>query len=185
MEPSPDPVTMTLEAFADTVLPGCRRAGDDPAIAGVCDTPGSVAAGALELLFDPATGFAEGLPYLAPMLDGHAAKYAGERDLALDGGLPAFVALGYDDRAALLESLVAPGHPEREVWVGLFMFANMAFDSAAHRPTAQAIAEGHPGLRAMGIAAPDADGLWRFPAYSYRRALADLHPDTTPSGSPA
>ncbi|MEJ2885794.1 DUF5987 family protein [Actinomycetospora aeridis] len=176
---------MTLEAFADTVLPGCRRGADDPAIAGVSDTPGAVESGALTLLFDPASGFAEGLPFLAPMLDGHAAKYAGERDVALDGALPAFVALGYDDRAALLSSLVAPGHPERDVWVGLFMFANMAFDSAAHLPTAQAIAEGHPGLRAMGIATPDADGLWRFPAYSYRRALADLHPDTTPSGSPA
>ncbi|MFC5064235.1 DUF5987 family protein [Actinomycetospora atypica] len=180
-----DPVTMTLEAFADTVLPGRKRGPEDPAVVGVSDTPGAVEAGALTLMYDEATGLAEGLPFLAPMLDGHAAKYAGERDIVLDGTLPAFVALAYDDRAALLESLTRPGHPEREVWVGLFMFANMAFDSAAHLPTLQALAEGHPGLRAMGIATPDADGLWRFPAYSYRRVLADLHPDTTPSGSPA
>lgn len=185
MEISTDPVTMTLEAFADTVLPGRKRGRHDPQIAGVSDTPGAVESGALTLLFDEATGFTEGLPYLAPMLDGHAASYAGEHGVGLDETLPAFVGLPYQHREALLESLTRPGHPEREVWVGLFMFANMAFDSAAHLPTAQAIAEDHPGLRAMGLATPDADGLWRFPAYSYRRALADLHPDTTPSGSPA
>ncbi|WP_372974782.1 DUF5987 family protein [Microbispora sp. GKU 823] len=27
--------------------------------------------------------------------------------------------------------------------------------------------------------------MWRFPAFSYGRPLARLHPDTTPSGSPA
>lgn len=181
-------MTMTLEALADTVVPGCKRAGvpdGDPAIAGVSDTPGAVAAGALELLHTPATGLTEGLPYLAPMLDAHALTWAGERGLTLDPELPAFVALDYDERAGLVDSLTRPGHPEREGWVGMVLFCNMAFDSAAHLPTAQAIAEGHPGLGAMGFAGPDADGLWRFPAFSYGRELAAVHPDTTPSGSPA
>jgi hypothetical protein len=51
--------------------------------------------------------------------------------------------------------------------------------------TTDAIAAGHVGLATIGFAPPDADGLWRFPAYSYGRQLATLHPDTTPSGSPA
>jgi enediyne biosynthesis protein E8 len=37
----------------------------------------------------------------------------------------------------------------------------------------------------MGLARPDDDGLWRFPQYSYGRRLAELHPHTTASGSPA
>jgi len=48
-----------------------------------------------------------------------------------------------------------------------------------------ALKAGHPGLLALGYQLPDADGLWRFPKFSYRRKLAELHPDTTPSGSPA
>jgi hypothetical protein len=63
------------------------------------------------------------------------------------------------------------------------MFSNMAFDSAAHLHTAEAIAAGHPGLLAMGMTPPDADGLWRYGEFSYRRPLAALHPDTLPNGS--
>ena len=44
---------------------------------------------------------------------------------------------------------------------------------------AEALAAGHPGLTAMGITAPDADGLWRFADYGYGRELARLHPNTT------
>ena len=38
---------LTLEAFADTILPGEKRTPDDTAVAGVSDGPGAVAAGAL------------------------------------------------------------------------------------------------------------------------------------------
>jgi hypothetical protein len=65
------------------------------------------------------------------------------------------------------------------------MFSTMAYDSAAHLPTAQALADGHPGLTAMGFRRPDDDGLWRFPRFSYQRPLARPHPQTTPTGSPA
>jgi enediyne biosynthesis protein E8 len=61
----------------------------------------------------------------------------------------------------------------------------MAFDTAAHMHTTDAIATGHPGLAAMGFAKPDDDGLWRFPDYSYGRQLARIHPGTTPAGNPA
>jgi hypothetical protein len=179
--------TTTLEAFADTIIPGAKRSPDDRAIAGVATGGGAVAAGALELLEMPATGVAPGLDYLAQALSGHAETYAAEQGLELDtqdGTVPAFVALPYEHRAALVLKLTAPGHPEKDGWVLLALFSNMAFDVAPHLHTADAIAAGHPGLIAMGFAKPDTDGLWRFPNYSYRRQLASLHPATTVSGSP-
>jgi enediyne biosynthesis protein E8 len=176
---------MTLEAYADTILPGEKRYPDDHAIAGVSEGGGAVAAGALEVLEDSASGVAVGLPYLAQSLNGHAQNYASEHNLELNPELPAFVALDYDHRAELVATLTKPGHPERDGWVLLAMFSNMAFDIAPHKHTAEALAEGHPGLTAIGLSKPDADGLWRFPEFSYGRQLASPRPDTTPSGSPA
>jgi hypothetical protein len=174
----------TLEAFADTIVPGVKRFPDDRAIAGVCEEPGAVEAGALELLADPATGVAMGLVPLSGALNGHAGAYAERAGLTLDDGVPPFVALDYDDRAALIGELTAWGNPERDGWVLLAMFSNMAFDTAAHRSTADALADGHPGLLLMGITKPDPDGLWRFPDFSYGREFAKRHPNTTESGSP-
>ncbi|MFF5207183.1 DUF5987 family protein [Streptosporangium sp. NPDC000396] len=177
--------TMTLEAFADTIVPGEKRSPDDRAVAGAATGGGAVAAGAIELLEWDATGVAAGLDDFARLLNEHARAYAAEHELVLDEQVPSFVALPFEHRTLLVQRLTTPGHPEKEFWVSLALFSNMAFDSAAHMSTADAIAAGHPGLVAMGIAKPDADGLWRFPEYSYGRQLANLHPDTTPSGSPA
>lgn len=176
---------MTLEAFADTIIPGEKRFPGDRAIAGAAPGGGAVAAGALELLAWDATGVTEGLDDYVRLLNEHARSYADEHGLALDESVPPFVALSFEHRTALVQRLVSPDHPEKDFWVLLALFSNMAFDSAAHMNTAEAIAAGHPGLIAMGIAKPDSDGLWRFPAFSYGRPLARLHPDTTPSGSPA
>jgi hypothetical protein len=180
-----DDRTQTLEAFADTILPGEKRSPDDHAIAGVASGGGSVASGAVELLEHPAGGFADSLDGLMSLLNAHAGAYAEEHAIALDAALPAFVALSYPDRVAVIRALTDPEHPEKAIWVGLSMFSVMAFDSAAHLDTPQALQAGHPGLTAMGYAKPDADGLWRFPRFSYGRVLADLHPKTTATGSPA
>lgn len=177
--------TATLEAFADTILPGEKRAPDDRPIAGVAPGGGAVAAGAIELLEWDATGMAGGLDELARLLNEHARGYAAERAMPLDDTVPPFVALPFADRTALVRRLTAPGHPEKEFWVLLALFSYMAYDAAPHLGTAEAIAAGHPGLTALGFERPDADGLWRFPDYSYGRRLADVHPDTTLSGSPA
>jgi hypothetical protein len=176
---------MTLEAFADTIIPGEKRHPDDHAIAGVSEGGGAVAAGALEVLEHAASGVAAGLPYLAVSLNGHAQNYAQEHGIALDDELPAFVALSYEDRAEVVATLTRPGHPEKDGWVLLALFSNMAFDIAPHKHTIEAMEEGHPGLTAIGLTKPDADGLWRFPDFSYGRELAQPRPDTTPSGSPA
>lgn len=177
--------TATLEAFADTIVPGAKRSPDDRAIAGVCDDPGAVEAGALELLETPATGVTEGLGHLAGALNAHARAYAERTGVELDEDVPPFVSLTYEHRAALITELTAPGHPEKDGWVLLALFSNMAYDSAAHRSTGEAIADGHPGLLAIGFATPNPDGLWRFPDYSYGEELAKRHPGTTESGSPA
>ena len=182
-ESETDARTLTLEAFADTILPGEKRFPGDRSVAGAAPGPGAVAAGAIALLETPATGITAGLDYLAQALDQKAVAYAEERGLTLDDDVPAFVALPFEDRTALVRGLVAPDNPERDGWVLLTMFSNMAFDSAAHVPLAEAVAAGHPGLRAMGVTPPDADGLWRFARHSYRRPLAALHPDTLPNGS--
>jgi hypothetical protein len=63
------------------------------------------------------------------------------------------------------------------------MFCFMAFDTGAFKPTRQALAEGHVGLRTIGFYPPEEDGQWRFPESSYRRATAELHPDTDDTGS--
>ncbi|UOE21939.1 regulator [Thermobifida halotolerans] len=169
---------MTLEAFADTVLPGEKRSPDDRAIAGAAPGGGAVAAGAIELLRTPATGIADGLDDYADLLTKHALGYAAEHGLQLDETVPPFVALPFEHRTALVQALTAPGHPEKPFWVLLALFSYMAFDSAAHLNTRQALASGHPGLTAMGVSTPDADGLWRFAEHSYGRRLSDVHPDT-------
>jgi hypothetical protein len=177
--------TLTLEAFADTIVPGEKRSPDDVAIAGASPGPGAVQAGAIELLETPATGIAGSLDIYARDLNDRARAYADGRGIDPGGSVPPFVALSFADRTALVRQLTAPGNPEKDLWVLLVMFANMAFDTAPHLHTADAVAAGHPGLAAMGFARPGPDGLWRFPDYSYGRQLARIHPGTTPSGSPA
>lgn len=176
---------MTLEAFADTFVPGEKRSPDDVAIAGAAPGPGAVAAGAIALLETPAAGVAAGLDDVVTTLNDHASEYASDHDLTLDPSVPPFVALDYEHRSALMRELTSPEHPEKEFWVLTALFCFMAFDTAAHMDTVRAIEEGHPGLTAMGYAKPDPDGLWRFPDYTYGRQLARAHPDTTPNGDPS
>lgn len=177
--------TLTIEAYADTIIPGEKRTPDDQAVAGAAPGAGAVAAGALELLSDPAGGLAPALESMAVALDAHAERYARDHGLTLAADLPGFVALPFAHRTALVEQLTAWEHPEHEMWVGLALFSNMAYDSAAHLHTAEALTAGHPGLLALGYEPPDTDGLWRFERFSYGRQLAPPHPRTTASGSPS
>jgi len=178
-------LVITLEAFADTFVPGEKRSPDDIAVAGAALGAGAVAAGAIELLQTPATGVSEGLADLVSILNEHATEYASERGMPLDSGVPPFVALRFEHRTELVRNLTAPEHPEKEFWILTALFCFMAFDTAAHMGTVSAIESGHPGLTMMGFAKPDDDGLWRFPNFSYGRQLARIHPGTTPSGDPA
>lgn len=178
-------MTVTIEAFADTIVPGEKRGPQDRAIAGAAAGPGAVVAGAVTLLEQPGGGLAPMLEALAAGLNDHAAEYAAEHGLNLDDDRLPFVCLPFAHRTALVQLLTAPDHAEKQMWVGLALFSNMAFDSAAHLSTPDAVAHGHPGLASIGFFHPDDDGLYRFPAFSYGRRLADLHPDTTSTGNPS
>ncbi|MEU6094771.1 DUF5987 family protein [Streptomyces sp. NPDC047079] len=180
----PESRNAVLEAFADTIIPGEKRHPDDRAVAGVSAGGGAVASGVIAVLETPEGGMAPALDDLARTLDEHAVRFRTDHGLPPDEREP-FVGLRYDERLALVGELLAPEHPERAMWAGLAMFSFMAFDTGAHMHTADAIAAGHPGLATLGFAPPGEDGLWRFPAYSYGRQLADIHPDTDPTGSPA
>ncbi|KUJ44262.1 regulator [Verrucosispora sp. FIM060022] len=177
--------TMVLEAYADTILPGEKRWPGDRAVAGVSSDGGAVAAGALLALRSPEGGLAPALDALADGLDEHAEEYAAETGIELDPEVPAFVSLDFPDRVRLVQRLTDPTHPEREAWISLAMFSVIAFDAAAHSHTVEALDAGHVGLKIIGFRQPDSDGLWRFDTYSYGRQLAQPHPDTTASGSPA
>lgn len=183
----PDPVSdrATLEAFSDTIVPGQRRSRSDRVVAGAARGPGAVQAGAWRLLNDPDVGLAPGLPGLAAALNAEAVTEAARAGLAPDPTVPPFVALPFGHRTRLAERLLGGTGPDQVVWFALAAIAMLAFHTAAHLDTAEAVRHGHPGLAWLRFPAPDADDLWRYEHYSYRRRLARRHPRTTAGGHPA
>lgn len=175
----------SLEAFADTQIPGERRGPDDLAIAGVVTGPGAVQAGVMDVLTSPDLPLAPLLPAIAALLDTRAVAYAATHLILLPPTSPPFVGLSYAHRSDLVGGLFGADDPDRAIWQVLSLIVGLAFDTAANLDTRQALADGHPGLVWLRFPAPNADGLWRFPEFSYGRALADEHPATTASGSPA
>jgi enediyne biosynthesis protein E8 len=176
-------ITITLEAYADTVLPGEKRWPGDRAIAGISEGSGAVAAGAIELVQQPEGGMAPLLEDVAAGLNAHAERYIKDHGIEPDDSAAPFVTLSGEHRTALVQEITAWEHPEKQLWIGLALFFYMAYDAAAYMSTTDALAQGHPGLKAMDFLKPDADGLWRAPEFSYRRPLAKLHPDTLANGS--
>lgn len=181
---STDAMTTTLEAFADTLVPGRKRFDGDVAIAGVVDGPGAVQAGAVDLMWFPQAAIGPALPGFVSMLDSRATDYAARRRVVVDPTLPPFVALGFSDRTRLCLELLDSAAPDYLLWWALAAMPFLAFHTAGHLHTAVAVRDGHPGLRAIGFPQPDHDGLWRFPHFSYRRKLAHPHPHTTATGNP-
>ena len=182
-----DPATMTLEAFADTLIPGHKRYAADYAIAGVSHQAGAVQAGALKFMRYGPTGVAAVLPVFVAAVDAAAVAYIASHKVAVDPTLPPFGALSYHHRKAMLDGLLNgknEGGDEQLLWFALAGLVFLAYHTAGYLPTAQAVREGHPGLRALRFPKPDHDDLWRFPHFSYRRKLARRHPHTTRSGNP-
>ena len=184
--PPGDPaiVVPTLEAFADTLIPGAKRSPSDRAIAGAAPGAGGVQAGALALMAWPAAGVAPALPALAAGVNVRAVEFAAERLIVLDPTVPPLVSLSFAQRTDFLVSLIDGTDPERLVWYALAGLVFIAYHTAGHLPTVEAIATGHPGLAAIGFPPPQADGLWRFAPFSYGRQLATRHRRTTRTGNP-
>jgi len=175
--------TQTMEAFADTVVPGRKRSSRDRAIAGADSSAGAVEAGALALLLAPQLDIAGLVDGIAVDLNAHAVSYALKHLILLDPTVPPFVALSFGHRSALLRQLCDPRGLDQQLWAVLVFLVHLAFNSAAHLHTAAAVAD-HPGLNWIGFPRPAATGVWTFPAFSYGRQLASPHPATTATGSP-
>ena len=100
-------VTETLEAFADTLIPGQKRFPGDRAIAGVVSRPGAVQAGAIEMMNFRPVGFTPiALFFLALQLHLSALVYAVIHNIRLEPGVPHFVALDFESRTALLVKIL-------------------------------------------------------------------------------
>jgi hypothetical protein len=184
-EPSPAFDRATMEAWSDTIVPGERRSRGDRAVAGAADGPGAVQAGAWRLLNDSDVGLGPALPALSAALNAEATTEAARAGLVLDPTVPPFVALPFEHRTALAVRLLRGSGPEQVVWYALAAIAMLAFHTAGHLDTAEAVRRRHPGLAWLRFPAPDPDGLWRYEHFSYRRALARRHPRTTRKGHPA
>jgi hypothetical protein len=178
-----DPLTVaTLEAFADTLIPGEKRSLLDRAIAGAVSGPGAVQAGALDTLTFPAAGTGPLLPAFAAALNGRATAYAATNVILLDPTVPPFVSLDFAQRSDLLVQLLDGTDPDQIVWFALAGLVFIAYHTAAHLHLADATRNGHPGLAALRFPAPDADDLYRHPVFSYGRMLARRHPRTRRGG---
>ena len=148
----------TLEAFADTLLPGRKVArtdlGNDVhplAIAGVDPDPGAVEADALALFHHPEVGF----DALAP------AFLADLETRALAQGGP-FLSLPFERRTAVCLGGLDFSNPARLVWEAAAAVPFTAFCAAALVP--EQTAEKACGYRVMGLpgVAPSgyADASW-------------------------
>jgi hypothetical protein len=153
----------TLQAFADTMIPGRKAAHTDLggeihplAIAGVDPEPGAVEADALALYHHDKIGFdALEAPFLAEL-----------ESRSLPQGGP-FLTLPFERRVAVCVAGLDFGNPSRVVWEAAAAVPFTAFCAAALHPNATAARAS--GLRVMGLPGAAPRGYRDF---SYRRKLA-------------
>jgi hypothetical protein len=153
----------TLQAFADTIIPGRKAThtdlGDeiDPqAIAGVDPLPGAVEADVLRLYHDPLVGF----DALAP------AFLADLTTRALEQGGP-FLSLAFDKRVAAVLSGFDPSNPAAVVWEAAAAVPFTAFCAAAEHPIGTSA--NASGYRVMGYPGAAPNG---YRGFSYGRKLS-------------
>ena len=153
----------TLQAFADTILPGRKATTTDlgnpihpQAILGVDSTPGGVEADALALYHHPLIGFdaLEG-PFLAEL-----------EALALPRGGP-FLTLDFERRTAVCLAGLSFDNPSRVVWEAAAAVPFTAFCAATLIP--EQTARKASGYRVMGYPGRAPRGYRRA---SYGRRLA-------------
>ena len=157
------PTDATLQAFADTMVPGRKVAVDvlggaiDPrAIAGVDAQPGAVEAGALELYHHPEVGFdALEAPFLADLT---------ARSLPRGGD---FLDLPWDARVQVCIAGLDFSNPDRVIWEAAAAVPFTAFCAAALIPE-------QSGPRAVGYEVMGLPGVAPrgYRDFSYRRRLS-------------
>ncbi|HEX8064886.1 MAG TPA: DUF5987 family protein [Thermoleophilaceae bacterium] len=153
----------TLQAFADTMIPG-RRAertdlGDEihpDAIAGVDDEPGAVEADALRVYHDPLIGFsALAAPFLADL-----------SLRSLQQGGP-FLSLPFDGRVAVCLQALDFSNGDRVLYEAAAAVPFTAFCAATEQPNPTSRTAS--GYRVMGHPGAAPNG---YRSFSYRRRLS-------------
>jgi hypothetical protein len=158
----------TLQAFADTIIPGRKATTTDlgdpihpQAIAGVDPDPGAVEADVLRLYHDPLIGF-----------DALEPAFLAELSVrALPLGRP-FLMLPYDKRVEVVTAGFDFGNPTRLLWEAATAVPFTAFCAAAVHPYGND--KNASGYRVMGYPGGgpnDAPVMYPY-SFSYRRKLA-------------
>jgi hypothetical protein len=158
----------TLQAFADTIIPGRKVAKTDlgdpihpQAIAGVDPDPGAVEADALRLYHDPLIGF-----------DALEPAFLGELSLRSlpQGG--AFLTLPYEKRVEVVKSGFDASNPTRLLWEAATAVPFTAFCAAAVHPFGTSRnASGYKVMGYPGGGPNDAPVMYPY-SFSYRRKLS-------------
>lgn len=161
--PTSDLSDATLQAFADTMLPGCPAEHTDLgnpihplAIAGVDWRPGAVQADALATYHHPEIGFDSAAPTFLSDLEARSLPYGND-----------FLHLDFASRVKVCLSGLDFSNPTREVWEAAAAVPFTAFCAAVLIRNATA-AEAS-GYRVMGLPGTAPNG---YRHYSYRRRLS-------------
>jgi hypothetical protein len=153
----------TMQAFADTIIPG-RKAqrtdlGDEihpEAIAGVDSEPGAVEADVMRLYHHPLTGFDTLEPAFLAELSTRSARHGGP-----------FLGLGFDQRTAVVLEALSFENEDRVLYEAAAAVPFTAFCAAAIHEVGTS--KNSSGYRVMGYPGAAPQGYRR---YSYGRRLA-------------
>lgn len=153
----------TLQAFADTILPGRKATRTDLgngihplAIAGVDAAPGAVETDALALFHHPEVGFDALAPAFLGELEARSLLHGGD-----------FLHLGFDARVKTCLDGLHYGNPTRLVWEAAAAVPFTSFCAAAL--IRDATSAKSSGYRVMGLPGVAPDG---YGGFSYRRRLS-------------
>ncbi len=153
----------TLQAFADTIIPGRKTErtdlGDEihpDAIAGVDNEPGAVEADVLRLYHHKLTGFDAIEPVFLAELSRRSLQHGGP-----------FLGLGFDERTAVVLGALSFDNPDRVLYEAAAAVPFTAFCAAAVHEVGTS--KNASGYRVMGYPGAAPQGYRR---YSYGRKLA-------------
>jgi hypothetical protein len=154
----------TLQAFADTLIPGRKASktdlGDEihpQAIAGMDSAPGAVESDALRVFHDPLVGFpAVAGPFLADL-----------SLRSLQQGNPSFLWLSYDKRVQVCLAALSFSNGSRVLYEAAAAVPFAAFCAAVEHPIGTS--QNCSGYRVMGYPGAAPNGYYGF---SYGRKLS-------------
>ncbi len=153
----------TLQAFADTMIPGRKATRTDlgndidpRAIAGVDKLPGAVETDALALYHHPLTGFDALAPAFLSHLSAESLPHGGD-----------FLSLDFDGRVAVCLAGLSYDNPDRLLWEAAAAVPFTAFCAAAL--VEEQTAAKASGYRVMGLPGRAPHG---YQGFSYGKPLA-------------